>query len=93
MALDGVGFGIIIPAIFSLMGDLIKQDERSKGFSFFSIASLLGMATGLALSTTLGTMDWRLSFFSVGVVGLLGGFISLRFRASSRIGNDFCCSA
>lgn len=89
MALDGVGFGIIIPSIFSLMGDLIKQEERSKGFSFFSIASLLGMATGLGLSTALGAMDWRLSFFVVGVVGLTGAFISLRFQEPSRIGKDF----
>ena len=89
MALDGVGFGIIIPSIFSLIGDLIKQDERSKGFSFFSIASLLGMATGLGLSTALGSMDWRLSFFIVGILGLLGGFISLRFQEPSRIGKDF----
>ena len=89
MALDGVGFGIIIPSIFSLIGDLIKQDERSKGFSFFSIASLLGMATGLGLSTALGGMDWRLSFFIVGILGLLGGFVSLRFQEPSRIGKDF----
>ena len=88
-ALDGIGFGIIIPSIFSLIGDLIKQDERSKGFSFFSIASLLGMAIGLGLSTALGDVDWRLSFFIVGIAGFIAAFVSLFFREPSRIGKDF----
>jgi len=89
MALDGVGFGIIIPSIFSLIGDLIKQEERSKGFSFFSIASIFGMAVGLGLSTGLGDVDWRLSFFIVGIIGLICACISLLFQEPSRVGKDF----
>ena len=88
-ALDGIGFGIIIPSIFSLIGDLVKQDERSKGFSFFSIASLLGMAIGLALSTFLGDTDWRLSFFIVGIAGLIGVSLAVFFQEPSRVGKDF----
>ena len=87
--LDGIGFGIIIPSIFSLIGDLVKQDERSKGFSFFSIASLLGMATGLGLSTALGSIDWRLSFFIIGIAGLVAALMALFFQEPSRIGKDF----
>jgi len=39
--LTGIGYGALIPSIFSLMGDIVSSEDRSKGFSFFSIASFL----------------------------------------------------
>ena len=88
-SMNGIGFGAITPSIFSLIGDLISQDDRSKGFSFFSIASLLGMALGLIMATIAGPIDWRLSYFIVGILGLVNTILILFFREPSRIGKDF----
>jgi len=87
-SMNGVGFGAIIPSIFSLIGDLVSKDDRSKGFSFFSIASLLGMAFGLIIATIAGPIDWRLSYLIVGILGLVNTCIILFFREPSRIGKD-----
>lgn len=87
-SMNGVGFGAIIPSIFSLIGDLISQDNRSKGYSFFSIASLLGMTIGIGLATFLGEIDWRLSYFIIGIIGLVNAFFILGFKEPSRIGKD-----
>ncbi|MHA2475331.1 MAG: MFS transporter, partial [Promethearchaeota archaeon] len=66
-SLNGIGFGAIIPSIFSLLGDLVSKDDRSKGFSFFSVASLFGMALGLIIATLTGPVDWRFSYLIVGI--------------------------
>ena len=88
-SLNGFGFGAIIPSIFSLMGDLISQDNRSKGFSFFSIASLLGMALGLLTATLIGPLDWRLSYFVIGILGFGITILILFVKEPSRIGKDY----
>ncbi len=88
-SMNGIGFGAITPSVFSLIGDLISQDDRSKGFSFFSISSLLGMALGLIIATIVGPIDWRLSYFIVGILGFINTVLILLFREPSRIGKDF----
>ncbi|MGV9172341.1 MAG: MFS transporter [Promethearchaeia archaeon] len=87
--MNGVGYGAIIPSVFSLIGDLVSQDNRSKGYSFFSIASLIGMALGMGLATLAGQFDWRVSFFVVGIAGLVNSLFILSFEEPSRIGKDF----
>lgn len=85
----GIGYGAIIPSIFSLIGDIVSQEDRSKGFSFFSIASLFGMAIGLIVATFTGPIDWRLAYLVIGIAGLINAFIILFFKEPSRIGKDF----
>ncbi|MFO8019803.1 MAG: MFS transporter [Promethearchaeia archaeon] len=87
--MNGIGYGAIIPSVFSLIGDLISQDNRSKGFSFFSIASLIGMALGMGLATIAGQFDWRVSFFVVGITGFVNSIFIFSFKEPSRIGKDF----
>ena len=87
--MTGIGFGAIVPSIFSLIGDLVSQDDRSKGFSFFSIATLLGMLVGIVLATFLGTPDWRIPFLIIGIAGLLNTIIILFFKEPTRIGKDY----
>jgi MFS family permease len=86
--MSGIGFGAIVPSIFSLIGDLISQDDRSKGFSFFSIATLLGMLVGIILATSAGTPDWRVPFLVIGIAGLINSVIILFFQEPARIGKD-----
>ena len=88
MSFIGVGFGAIIPSIFSLIGDLIKQGDRSKGYSFFSIASLFGMVLGLVLGTVLGQSDWRFPYLVIGIIGLFNSFLIIFLKEPSRIGRD-----
>ncbi len=85
----GIGYGAIIPSIFSLIGDLVSHEDRSKGYSFFSIASLLGMAIGLIVATVMGPIDWRLSYLVIGIAGLVNAGIILFFKEPSRLGKDF----
>jgi MFS family permease len=88
-SINAIGFGAIVPSIFSLIGDLISQMERSKGFSFFSIASLMGTALGLLLATLAGPIDWRMSYFIAGIAGVVTTILILFFREPSRIGRDY----
>jgi MFS family permease len=84
----GAGYGALIPSVFSLIGDLIKQEDRSKGYSFFSIAGLFGMVLGLGLSSTIGQTNWRLPYLIVGILGLINTALLLRFQEPSRVGKD-----
>ncbi|MFO7797236.1 MAG: MFS transporter [Promethearchaeati archaeon] len=88
-SINGLAFGAVIPSIFSLIGDLISQTERSKGFSFFSIASLIGTALGLLLATFAGPIDWRISYLNAGIAGVITTILILFFREPSRIGKDY----
>jgi MFS family permease len=85
--LTGIGYGAVIPSIFSLMGDLVSKGERSKGFSFFSIASLFGTVLGTGMASFLGD-DWRFPFLLVGLIGLIGTLFFLLFKEPSRLGMD-----
>ncbi len=91
--MTGIGYGAIIPSIFSLIGDLIKKDDRSKGFSFFSIASLLGMGIGVVLATAFGENGWKTPYFVIGIAGLINTLIILFFKEPSRLGKDTSLSA
>ncbi len=86
--MTGIGFGAIVPSIFSLIGDMISQDDRSKGFSLFSIATLLGMLLGILLATFGGTPDWRVPFLLIGIAGSINAVIILFFKEPARIGKD-----
>jgi len=88
MCMMGIGFGAIIPSIFSLIGDLVSQDNRSKGYSFFSISTLFGMLLGILLATFASSLDWRFSFLIIGILGLVITVILLFFKEPTRIGKD-----
>ncbi len=86
--ITGVGYGALVPSIFSLIGDIISKESRSKGYSFFSIASFFGIVVGTGLATFIGSSDWRIPFFIVGLMGLIGAILFIFFKEPSRIGKD-----
>jgi len=86
--LTGIGYGALIPSIFSLMGDMVSSEDRSKGFSFFSIASFFGIVFGSALATYAGSDDWRFPFLVIGIFGILASLLFLFFKEPSRLGKD-----
>lgn len=85
----GIGFGAIIPSTFSLIGDIVSKEDRSKGLSFFSIASLFGMFVGTGLAIFAGYADWRVPYFIIGIAGIIVAIIVLFFKEPSRIGKDY----
>ena len=85
----GFGFGALIPATFSLMGDMIKEGDRAKGFSFFSIATLIGTAVGQLLGAIFVDIDWRFSYFYLGIAGIVASCLVLTLKEPNRIGRDF----
>ena len=85
--MTGVGYGALIPSTFSLIGDIVSEDDRSKGFSFFSISSLIGMVLGTGLATF--STDWRTAFTLIGVAGLIVTVFFTFFKEPSRIGRDY----
>jgi len=89
MIIIGIGFGAIIPSIFSLIGDIVSKVDRSKGLSFFSIASLFGMVIGVGLASFVGPIDWRLPYLIIGIFGIITTFVIVFFKEPSRIGKDF----
>jgi MFS family permease len=82
----GVGYGALIPSSFSLIADIVSEKDRSKGFSFFSIASLFGIVLGNGLAAF--TSDWRTSFWIIGIAGLITTFFLTSVKEPSRIGFD-----
>lgn len=87
-SLNGIGFGAIIPSIFSIIGDLVSRENRSKGFSLFSVASLFGMALGLIIATIAGPVDWKISYLIVGILGSVNTIFILFFKEPSRAGKE-----
>jgi MFS family permease len=84
----GIGYGALVPSIFSLIGDIISKESRSKGYSFFSVASFFGVVVGTGLAVFVGASDWRVPFFIVGILGLVGAVLFIFFKEPSRIGRD-----
>ena len=78
--ITGIGYGALVPSIFSLIGDIISKESRSKGYSFFSIASFFGIVVGTGLATFVGSSDWRVPFFIIGLMGLLGALLFIFFK-------------
>jgi len=78
-ALAGLGLGVIVPAVFSLAGDLVAADRRATSFGFLSVAILAGRMAGFGLGGGLAS-DWRQAYIIVGLVNLAlaGALLALR---------------
>lgn len=82
-ALNGIGVGAIIPTIFSLVGDTADPKRRSTAFGFVSAAILTGRMLGFVLAGSLAD-HWRMTYFMVGVTGLILAFGLLRIPEPKR---------
>lgn len=82
-ALNGIGIGLVVPAVFSLVGDMVRSRHRSTAFGFMSVAMLAGRLGGFVIAGSLGG-DWRLAYFLVGIVNLVLAFALLFVREPKR---------
>ena len=78
-ALVGLGMGLIVPSVFSLVGDLVAPARRATAFGFMSVAMLVGRFGGFALAGAFSG-DWRRAYLLVGLVNLLlaAGLLAVR---------------
>jgi MFS family permease len=73
--LTGIGIGGIMPLIFSMIGDLVSERERSSAAAWIGLAEGLGLAAGQLLAgnlaesslTLFGASGWRLPFVLVAI--------------------------
>jgi MFS family permease len=78
----GIGEASASPAIQSLVSDTVPPEQRSRGLSFISIGSVLGLAVGMAGGGWVAELyDWRIPFVVAGVAGVVMAFV---FRSTIR---------
>ena len=83
------GLGMTYPTSFSLTGDIISKNERSRGFSYFSIATTLGMVIADLTGSLVAPIYWQASYIIFGVTGLVCAGLLLLLKEPSRLGRDF----
>jgi len=69
-ALNGIGIGAIVPAIFSMVGDSVDSGRRSTAFGFISVAMLAGRMTGFIVAGSFAD-QWRAAYFMLGVINII----------------------
>ncbi len=69
-ALNGVGIGAIVPAVFSMVGDSVDFRKRSTAFGTISVAVLMGRLAGFVVAGSLASL-WRMGYLAVGTANLV----------------------
>lgn len=60
------------PGIYSLVTDYFEPEKRGKAMGFINAAAPLGSIIGIMLAVLIGLkINWRLSFYLTGTIGLL----------------------
>ncbi|MEX2684793.1 MAG: MFS transporter [Candidatus Sigynarchaeota archaeon] len=90
--ISGAGLGMTIPVTFSLTGDLVPQNDRAKGFSYFSIATLLGGVVASVIAGTTPADLWRMLYIGVGIAGIAVSVMVFFLKEPNRIGRDYLYS-
>jgi len=66
-AANGVGIGLVVPAVFSLAGDVVRPSRRATAFGIMSMAMIAGRLAGFAAGGALQD-DWRIAYLLSGAV-------------------------
>jgi MFS family permease len=85
--LNGLGIGTLVPAVFSMVGDLVAPHRRATAFGAVSVAMLLGRLAGFAAAGA-WTGQWRMAYFTVGFINLVLGLGLLLIREPRRGGQE-----
>ncbi|HME56586.1 MAG TPA: MFS transporter [Candidatus Lokiarchaeia archaeon] len=85
----GLGLGMAYPTAFSLTGDIVPAKDRSKGFSYFSIATNLGIVFASLLGALMPPNLWQVSYILFGIAGLVCASFLFFLKEPSRLGRDF----
>ncbi|GJM98951.1 hypothetical protein PR202_ga16004 [Eleusine coracana subsp. coracana] len=80
--LNGIGLGLVVPSILSLVADCTDDATRGSAFGWLQLSSSLGHVTGgfvgllLAQTTVLGIAGWRVAFHLVAAISVLVGTLT-----------------
>jgi MFS family permease len=66
-AANGIGIGLVIPAVFSLAGDVVRPSKRASAFGIMSMAMIAGRLAGFAAGGALQD-SWRTAYLLSGAV-------------------------
>ena len=69
-ALNGIGVGAVIPAIYSMVADAVPARRRTTAFGFVSVAMLVGRLTGFLIAGAI-LFNWRYAYSLVGLATLM----------------------
>lgn len=85
-ALNGIGIGLIIPTVFSLMADIADPKKRGMVFGFINLAMIIGQMGGLIIAGLLegATGNWRTPYFFVGIVNFVLAFALIFVKEPKR---------
>lgn len=78
-ALNGIGLGLVAPAIQSLVADSTDDRNRGVAFGWLQLTSNIGSIIGglfsvmIAPTTFMGIPGWRISFHIVGLISIIVG--------------------
>jgi MFS family permease len=81
--LDGLGLGTLVPAVFSMVADLVAPRRRATAFGAVTVAMLLGRLAGFAVAGSLAG-HWRSAFLAIGLVNIAFGLLLLLIREPER---------
>ncbi len=77
----GLGFGAVWPICYSLLGDIVKPENRGKTYSIVNLVTGAGLAIGLFMGSLFSSY-WQMPFL---IISIIGTFIVLAFLV---IGTD-----
>ena len=86
-AANGVGIGLVVPAVFSLAGDVVRPSRRATAFGIMSMAMIVGRLAGFAAGGALQD-HWRSAYLASGAVGGLLALALLSVREPARGGGE-----
>ncbi|MHA1264489.1 MAG: MFS transporter [Candidatus Helarchaeota archaeon] len=67
--ITALGISCLPPIGFSILGDVITPDNRSKAFAYWSIAFTIGSLIGAFLAPAFS--NWRVPFLIIGILGII----------------------
>jgi MFS family permease len=74
--LFGLGFGAVWPICYSLLGDIVKPENRGKVFSVVNLTTGVGLVIGLFLGSAFQS-DWRFPYMIVSILGTVNILVFL----------------
>jgi MFS family permease len=86
-AANGVGIGLVVPAVFSLAGDVVRPARRATAFGIMSMAMIAGRLAGFAAGGALQDA-WRTAFLLSGAVNAVLALGLLAVREPVRGGGE-----
>jgi len=70
--IQGLGFAFVNPVALAMVGDMVPASSRGRLMGWMGSMNTLGIATGPLLGGVLAETNWRLAFFVLVFMGVLG---------------------